>query len=90
MGKSYKKIPIHGIAGNSDKKDKRIANRKLRSKVKQNLLYYNENTKLPILREVSNVWYMDKDGKTYSNYKDILEIFGKYKADKIWREIINK
>ena len=45
MGKSYKKHSIHGIAGGSDKQDKRIANRRLRSKVKQKLKDYDEGKK---------------------------------------------
>jgi len=90
MGKSYKKNPIHGIAGGSDKQDKRIANRRLRCKVKQKLKTYTENTELPILREVSDVWSMNKDGKMYCNYNNLLSRFGKEEADKIWREVVNK
>ncbi|AXG69524.1 hypothetical protein KORDIASMS9_01747 [Kordia sp. SMS9] len=64
MSRSYKKIKIRGITtATSEKKDKRAANRKLRRIIKQkNIL---EETVLPKLREISNVWAFDKDGKIY-------------------------
>ncbi len=60
MTRSHKKYPITGITtAESEKKDKQIANRKLRRKIKQNV------TKeiLPLKREISDIWMMDKDGK---------------------------
>ena len=67
MSRSFKKTPICGIAGNSDKEDKRLANRSLRRKTKMDIK--GEKEVLPELREVSDVWSMKKDGKTYTGGK---------------------
>lgn len=45
----------------SEKQDKRFANRKFRRYVKQ--VIFEEV--LPLLREVSNIWTFGKDGKQY-------------------------
>lgn len=64
MSRSKKKTPIQGIASSdSEKEDKRDANRKFRRKTKQEIK--NGEEQLPKLREVSNVWSFSKDGKTY-------------------------
>ena len=52
MSRSYKKNDYCGHAGDSDKQDKRIANRRLRSSVRDALM--NEKEVLPILKEKSN------------------------------------
>ena len=53
------------ICGRSDKKDKRIANRKFRRKSKTKLIELDE-TKLPNnIREVSNTWNFRSDGLAY-------------------------
>ena len=63
MSRSKRKTPVLGITtAKSEKQDKRIANRKLRRAVKQRLGYDPDGV-MPELREVSNVWSMDKDGK---------------------------
>lgn len=66
MSRSFKKTPKFGQATKSvsEKKDKRLANRKLRKKLKQLRNKYNDIC-LPILREVSDVWGFRKDGKVY-------------------------
>ena len=65
MSRSRKKTPIFGITtARSEKEDKRIANRKLRRVVKQELAREPDGV-LPVLREVSNVWSMEKDGKLF-------------------------
>jgi len=65
MGKSYRKTPIIGIAGDSEKKDKQIANGKFRKRSKQKL-HEEDLDGLPYdLDEVYNKWSMAKDGKTY-------------------------
>ncbi len=65
MSRSRKKNPIHGITtSDSEKEDKRVANRKERRINKQLLDSTNDDTKLVQRREVSDVWLMDKDGKT--------------------------
>lgn len=64
MSRSRKKTPKRGLTtAKSEKRDKRIANRKFRRKTKiQNTLGESDFVKL---REVSNVWEFDKDGKRY-------------------------
>ncbi|MEM8600972.1 MAG: hypothetical protein AAGF99_13725 [Bacteroidota bacterium] len=66
MSRSRKKTPISGTTtATSEKHDKRLANRRLRRRVRQRLAAGHDGTALPLLREVSNVWTMDKDGKLY-------------------------
>lgn len=64
MSRSRRKMPITGMTtADSEKQDKRLANRKLRRKVRQVLP--EEPEVLPDLREVSDPWTMDKDGKKW-------------------------
>jgi hypothetical protein len=57
-------MPIFGITtSDSEKQDKRRANRRLRRAVRLALDAGREV--LPHLREVSNVWAFDKDGKRW-------------------------
>lgn len=66
MSRSHQKTPIRGnTIAESEKQDKRHANRKFRRIVRQKMKA-GEDT-LPQIREVSNVWKFDKDGKTYDN-----------------------
>lgn len=67
MSRSRRKTPIRGITNSvSEKQDKRLANRRLRRRVKEGLSApLLETTVLPDVREVSNPWAMDKDGKQY-------------------------
>jgi len=65
MSRSYRKSPCRGFCADSDKKGKQLANRKLRSKVR-NILHYRyreEDLILPVMREISDLWDMAKDGK---------------------------
>jgi hypothetical protein len=63
MSRSRRKTPICGITtALSEKQDKRIANRRLRRRVRFRLRV-DPDAPLPLLREVSNPWLMDKDGK---------------------------
>jgi hypothetical protein len=65
MSRSYRKTPIRGIAGDSEKEDKKIANAKFRKRSKQKL-HEGRINELPYdLDEVHNVWSMAKDGKYY-------------------------
>jgi len=64
MSRSRKKNPVKGItSADSEKEDKRNANRKFRRKIKQEVNKGKEQ--LPEIRELSNVWEFDKDGKRY-------------------------
>ena len=64
MSRSNKRTPITGnCCGDSEKNDKRIANRRLRRIVKSLIAKGIEF--LPVLRDVSNVYTFNKDGKHY-------------------------
>ena len=65
MSRSRRKTPIFGITtADSEQKDKRQANRKLRRAV-ANVLLIDPEMHLPKLREVSDVWTFEKDGKVW-------------------------
>jgi len=70
MSRSKRKTPICGHCLDSEKKDKRISNRKIRRKntdlIKKGL--YDQVSMNPNLYGL-NVWNMSKDGKGY--YGDI-------------------
>ncbi len=71
MSKSRKKTSIGGITTScSEKQDKRIYNRRYRHACKQILNTNFECELLPHLREYSNVWSMDKDGKVWFDAKE--------------------
>jgi hypothetical protein len=61
---------IHSYCGHSEKEDKRIYNRALRSRTRQNLRTCNDydDLILPEVRDVSNPWSMAKDGKYWSTW----------------------
>jgi len=63
MSRSKKKRPIGGIS--SEKEDKRLYNRRYRRACKQVLHASPECELLPHLREYSDPWAMDKDGKIW-------------------------
>ena len=70
MSRSRRKTSACGMTcSESEKKDKRIANRTLRRKTKQQLDENDSNLNEVIfvdrLREVSDVWMMNKDGKQF-------------------------
>ncbi|WP_298512651.1 hypothetical protein [uncultured Kordia sp.] len=66
MSRSKKKTKIQGItSATSEKANKQEANRKFRRVVKQKVKL--GKTELPELREISNVWAFDKDGKIYDS-----------------------
>ncbi|MEN7551762.1 hypothetical protein AAG747_27855 [Rapidithrix thailandica] len=67
MSRSKKKSKIRSMTtASSEKQDKREANRKLRRVVKQKI-NNSEEAVLPELREVSDIWNFNKDGKTYDS-----------------------
>lgn len=64
MSRTHRKTPIvANTLAESEKKDKREANRRLRRAVKHRLKQGKATLRL---REVSNVWSMAKDGKRYN------------------------
>ena len=68
MARSRRRTPIVGITtSDSEKDDKRRANRNCRRSLRH-ALRVGANADLvllPELRDVSNVWAMDKDGKQW-------------------------
>ena len=60
MSRSFRKSPYRGVSNGSDKLDKRISNRRLRRRVLECL---ERGEEPPVLREVSDVWLFNKDGK---------------------------
>lgn len=70
MSRSRKKTSIGGITNScSEKQDKRIYNRRYRHSCKQYLQIDYERELLPHLKEYSNPWSMDKDGKKWFDAK---------------------
>ena len=64
MSRSFRHTPISASTGGSSEKfDKQKANRKLRSAVKVAMEKGEEV--LPVLREVSDIWVFNKDGKIW-------------------------
>lgn len=65
MTNSYRHTPIIGnTTSSSEKQDKRLCNRRLRHRIKQELLYPYRDI-FTELKEVYNPWGMTKDGKHY-------------------------
>ncbi len=78
MSRSRKKTPVHGMTtARSEKKDKRLYNRRFRHVSKQALHVNPECEVLPHLREYSNPWSMDKDGKVRFDPKKHPELMRK-------------
>ncbi len=73
MSRSFKKTPKKGItSAETEKQDKRKANRRFRRKTK--IQVQKEEPVLYEIREVSNIWSFDKDGKKFiknSTKKDL-------------------
>jgi hypothetical protein len=66
MSRSVKKNPFTGhTTSGSEKQDKRHANRKYRRRIKVLLPTTTEETIFLEVRETSNVYTFDKDGKQY-------------------------
>jgi hypothetical protein len=64
MARSKRKTPIRGITtAESEKKDKQLAHRKYRRKMKTVFQQVPDAEILPHVRELSNPWSMSKDGK---------------------------
>jgi hypothetical protein len=67
MSRSRKKHLIVGVTtAESEKYNKRVANRNMRRKVKS-MLKNGNCDKIPLIREISNVWLFAKDGKSFWN-----------------------
>ncbi|MBL9199972.1 MAG: hypothetical protein JNL39_05660 [Opitutaceae bacterium] len=66
MSRSRRKHSIASVtAAASGKQDKREANRALRKATHQRLGAMSDDTVLPVIREVSDVWNTAKEGKRF-------------------------
>jgi len=77
MSRSLRKTACGGFTKSmSEKYDKQLANRRYRATVKEAI---HHNREMPKVRELSNVWDFNKDGKTW---------FGEmqYDPDEYWRK----
>ena len=64
MARSQRKTPIRGITtAESEKKDKQLAHRRYRRKMKAVLQQAPDAEILPHVRDLSNPWSMSKDGR---------------------------
>ena len=67
MSRSRKKVNISGMCGNSEKWDKKNWHKRFRRKntiaLRNALSKYDIDIVFPVVREVSDVWRMNKDGK---------------------------
>lgn len=66
MSRSRRQTPKRGITtADSEKRDKVLAHRRERKRVREVLGKNPETDVLPHRKELSNPWLMDKDGKFY-------------------------
>jgi hypothetical protein len=66
MSRSRKITSISGITNaKSEKQDKKLYNRRFRRICNVKVRAFGADDVLPVLREYSNVWAMDKDGKKW-------------------------
>jgi len=78
MSRSRRKTPISGITtAESEKQDKRIANRRERHRNRQILGYSMDDTLLMHRRRAGNPWLMDKDGKAFLDSNKYPELMRK-------------
>lgn len=64
MTRSYRRTPVAGITkSESEKADKVRAHRRLRRIVRCKVFKFGDDTVLPDVREIENVYSWDKDGK---------------------------
>ena len=89
MSRSYRKTPIHGNTGASEKMDKIIAHKKYRKQIKDEISAAHGDIQsldeliYPVEDEITPVSSMSKDGKTYTN--PII-----YEEDSDWMKIWKK
>lgn len=79
MSNSRKKTPICGhTTAVSEKQDKRLANRRFRRTVRQQLgvvgVGEDADAVITDIRAVSNVWQFDKDGKQFLHDPDVRDM----------------
>jgi len=78
MSRSLKRTPITGMTdADSEKNDRRLANRKLRRSTRQILSLFGvdcDTTSLPTIRQVSDVALFGKGGKQWLEDPDIKDL----------------
>lgn len=85
MSRSYRKTPVIGNAGGSEKWDKQKANRKFRKREHQ-AIHSQQLERLPYdMDDVHNVWCMAKDGKHYVNKNSDSKYTRDYYQEGKWR-----
>jgi Fe-S cluster assembly scaffold protein SufB len=67
MSRSYKKSPAGGRKNASEKKDKQFWHRKFRRQNKQRV---QRDLEPLLVKEITNLWVMSKDGKQYWNWSE--------------------
>ena len=78
MSRSKKSTPVCGMtAASSEKRDKRLYNRRYRRVCKQVIHVDHARELLPLLREYSNPGAMGKDGKMWFDPKERPELLRK-------------
>ena len=78
MSRSKRGTPVCGrTSAHSEKQDKRLYNRRYRRVCKQIIHADPARELLPSLREYSNTWAMDKDGKVWFDPKGRPELLRK-------------
>jgi len=78
MGKSYRRTPITGNCGDSEKWDKKNWHSRFRAHVRDTIrkvmrsedITEEDGTVFPHIRDVSNPWSMKKDGKHWLHDPD--------------------
>jgi len=66
-------LSYRNVDSRSEKKEKQLANRRLRKKAKQILKDFVDDYIIPLKREVSNRWDWTKDGLSWNKNKTTKE-----------------
>jgi hypothetical protein len=61
MSRSRKKTPVVGHAADSERHDKALWHRRLRARERE---AFANGTEMPDIKDVSNPWYLGKDGRS--------------------------
>jgi len=78
MSRSYRTTPASGVTtAESEKLEKSLANRKGRRMVRQILASSPEDAVFPLKLEISDVWDMEKDGKSWFDPKECPKLMRK-------------
>ena len=95
MSRSFRKTPIIGIAGRSEKADKKAWHSRMRGRERQRLKdvgVEDEDYLTTDRREVSDVWGMNKDGKMMLDDRSVEFVaeFGGVCFERAWWRLYGK